>query len=153
MRMRTDIEHISCGLEAGICFRPSEVIGAEALIARREFDRPIVGPEQAIGWIAYRNLDNFRSLGKIDLRGKRYYGARYDSDYGTIRPEKELFEALVEGRIKGYRRFEEKIGNFRKWKELTLTDRMDLKSIWDASSIWFFRSQLNGGLAVSVRDF
>ena len=52
-------------------------------------------------------MENFRSLGKFDLRGKQYYGASYESDYSILRPEHELFVALVAGQIKGYRDGEE----------------------------------------------
>jgi hypothetical protein len=38
------------------------VIDAEAGIARNEFEQPVVGLEQALGWVAYQNTDNFRSL-------------------------------------------------------------------------------------------
>jgi hypothetical protein len=121
--------------ERSIYFKKDEVIRAEALLARGEF-RPFVGLEQAIGWSAYRNLQNFRSLGKLDLRGKRYYGASYDPDYETVSSEKELFEALAEGRIKGFR----KVGS--RWEELTLTNRIEARSIWDFSDVKFTRKSL-----------
>jgi hypothetical protein len=131
-------------LEAGIFFRPDEVIRAESLVAKNEFDPPAVGLEQAIGWIAYRSVENFRSLGKLDLRGKRYYGASYETDYSAKRPEKELFDALIGGRIKGYRKIEWKTKGYRKWEELTLTTLMEMASrpIWDFSGIRFFRINL-----------
>jgi hypothetical protein len=126
-----------------ILFRRDEVIEAERFIAKAEFDLPVVGREQAIGWIACRNVENFRSLAKNDLRGKQYHGAKYELDYSTVRPEKELLEALVAGRIKGYKRVEAKMGvGYREWKELTLTDRMDLQSVWDIPTIQFFRDNL-----------
>jgi hypothetical protein len=129
-------------LKAGIFFRPSDVRRAETLVARGEFDRPIIGLEQALGWIAYRNLEKFRSLGKFDLRGKRYYGASYDTDYDTILPDKELFDALAEGRIKGFRKIEGNRNSSRKWEELTLTTRIESRSIWDHYEILFFRMSL-----------
>lgn len=66
-------------------------------------------------------MENFRSLGKKDLRGRQYHGASYEADYSINRPEKELFDALVAGRIKGYRKIEDKIRGYRRWEELTLT--------------------------------
>jgi hypothetical protein len=119
-------------LKAGICFRQNDVVRAETLVARGEFDRPVVGPEQAVGWLAYRDVDSFRSLGRSDLRGKRYYGTSYEKDYVNLQLEKELFVALVEGKIKGYREGE----------VLTQKTRMKLKSIWEFSDLEFFRRDL-----------
>jgi hypothetical protein len=119
-------------LKASICFRQSDVVRAETLVARGEFDRPVVGPEQAVGWLAYRDVDSFRSLARSDLRGKRYYGASYEKDYVNLQPEKELFVALVEGKIKGY----------REGVVLTQRMRMRLKSIWELSDLEFFRRDL-----------
>ena len=119
-------------LKAGICFRQSDVVTAETLVARGEFDRPVVGPEQAVGWLAYRDLDSFRSLGRSDLRGKRYYGASYEKDYVNLELENKLFVALVEGKIKGY----------RSGVVLTQKTRMRLKSIWEFSDLEFFRMEL-----------
>jgi hypothetical protein len=121
--------------ERSIYFKKDDVIRAETLVARGEFD-PFVGLEQAIGWSAYRNLQNFRSLGKLDLRGKRYYGASYGLDYETVLPEKELFEAIVEWRIKGLRKVASR------WEELTLTNRIEARSIWDFSDVIFARKSL-----------
>jgi hypothetical protein len=129
-------------LKTGIVFRPSDVIRAETLVTRGEFDPPVVGLEEAIGWIAYRNAEHFRSLGKNDLRGKQYHGAIYEADYRTNRPEKELLDALVAGRIRGYRKFEGKIRGYGRWEELTLTTRIESRSIWDHSGIRFFRMNL-----------
>ena len=129
-------------LKSGIFFRQEEVIRAESLVAKKEFDPPVVGVEQAVGWIAYRNVENFRSLGKKDLRGRQYHGASYEADYSINRPEKELFDALVAGRIKGYRKIEDKIRGYRRWEELTLTTRMEANSIWDFSGVRFFRTHL-----------
>ena len=129
-------------LKSGIFFRPNEVIRAETIIAKQEFDRPIVGLEQAIGWIAYRNQDNFRSLGKFDLREKKYYGVSYESNYNTMQLEKELFDALVNGDIKGYRDalVAGRGGVYRK-EELELTTRMNMRTV-DFIDLVFFRKDL-----------
>jgi hypothetical protein len=92
----------------------------------------VVGPEQAVGWLAYRDVDSFRSLGRSDLRGKRYYGASYEKDYVNLQLEKELFVALVEGKIKGH----------REGVVLTQKTRMRLKSVWELPELEFFRRDL-----------
>jgi len=108
------------------------VIDAEAEIARNEFEQPVVGLEQALGWIAYQNTDNFRSLGQSDLIGKQYYNQLYDHDYRNLQADEKLFVTIVEGQLKGY----------REGAELTLRERMEMKSIWDATGVRFFRNDL-----------
>jgi hypothetical protein len=108
------------------------VIDAEAGIARNEFEQPVVGLEQALGWVAYQNTDNFRSLRQSDLKGKPYYNQLYVHDYRTLQPDDPLFASIIEGRLKGY----------RKGAELTLRERIEMKSLWDSSDVKFFRKDL-----------
>jgi hypothetical protein len=115
-----------------VFFQRKAVIKAETEIASREFDKPFVGLEQALGWVAYRNEKNFRSLSRADLAGKTYCGQRYEPDFGSSQPEKELFEFLVEGKIKGY----------RSGVELTLAERMKMTSVRDEIGVTFFRNDL-----------
>jgi hypothetical protein len=118
--------------EAQFFFQRAEVVEAETEIASREFEMPTVGLEQALGWVAYRSEENFRSLSQADLKGKTYCGQCYEPDFKNRQPEKELFEFLVDGKINGY----------RSGSELTLAERMKMTSVWDAVDVKFFRNEL-----------
>lgn len=114
------------------CIPREAVITAEAEIAKRELDDPAVGLEQALGWVAYQDEQIFRSLSRADIGGRTYYGQRYEHAFKVNRPAKKLFDALVEGRLRGY----------RKNIELKRPDRLKLNSIWDTQDVKFIRADL-----------
>jgi hypothetical protein len=119
-------------VEEEFFFRPEAVIKAETEIASREFETPFVGLEQALGWVAYRNEKVFRSLSQGDLEGRTYCGQSYERDYQASQPEKDLYDALVEGEIK----------SDRGGSELTLDERKKMNSVWDAVGMTFLRKDL-----------
>jgi hypothetical protein len=113
-------------------FSKENVIGAETRIAARDYDSPVWDLAQAIGWIAYQDRRTVRGLTEIDLRGKSYHGQRYKLDSAINDPERHLLGALVEGRLKGY----------LNGTELTVAERLALRSAWANPDVTFFRNQV-----------
>ena len=108
------------------------VINAETEISQSEIEPLIVGLTQAVGWAAYQKRDTFRSLSQEDVKGKAYYDQLYKPDFPFPFPDAMIYEALLEQKLKC----------FRRGIELTRPELMKLGSIWDASDIQFFRKDL-----------
>jgi hypothetical protein len=93
--------------ESDIYVHRERAIEAEKEVSQREFGRPDWGLEQALGWLAYRNANDFRSLGRAELKPPTYYGESYPPDFTNPHPEEALREALISGVLKGYLRGKE----------------------------------------------
>jgi hypothetical protein len=107
----------------------AEVIAAETEISRREFDRPVWAIEQVLGLLAYQSESECRSIGEADLSGRKYFEEEYKCDLKNPHPDKALFESIVQGGIKAYRNA----------KRLKKSERMEMKSVWDAADVTFSR--------------
>ena len=106
-------------------------IEAEKEVSQREFGRPDWGLEQALGWLAYGNDNDFRSLGRAELKPPTYYGESYPPDFTNPHPEEALREALINGVLKGY----------RAGGEVAQTEWLHMP-VWDAPDVKFRRDDV-----------
>jgi hypothetical protein len=79
-----------------------EVLGVEAELSAAEAERLVWKLQQALGWIAYRQDQRFRSLGRIDMRPPTFFGRSYKSDRVESRPLAALTEKLLSGEVRAY---------------------------------------------------
>jgi hypothetical protein len=107
------------------------VIEAEKEVSQRECGRPDWGLEQALGWLAYRNVIDFRSLGRAELNPPTYYGENYPPDFPNPQPVEALREALIGGVLKGY----------RPGGEVAQTEWLHM-AVWDAPDVKFRRDDV-----------
>jgi hypothetical protein len=94
-------------------------------VSQREFERPDWGLGQSLGWLAYRNAIDFRSLGRAELNPPTYYGENYPPHFPNPQPVEALTEALISGALKGYRRGEEVAQ--AEWLHMAVWDVPDVK--------------------------
>jgi len=86
-----------------IFVRREDVISAERRVSQIEYDQPDWNLGQALGWIAYRNRDSFRSLWETDLNPRpTFYGEVYSPDFVTSDPAGALKNGLLSEKLKGY---------------------------------------------------
>jgi hypothetical protein len=81
-----------------------QVISSEREIAHDEFNPQEWTIEQVVGWIAYQNELEFRSLGKVDLQPPKYLGVSYTTDFRNVNPDEILKGKLIAGKLVGYSR-------------------------------------------------
>ena len=105
---------------------------AEKEVSQREFGRPDWGLEQALGWLAYRNAKDFRSLGRAQLNPPTYYGENYPPDLTNPQPVEALSEALISGVLKGYDHSGKEVAR-AKWLHI---------GVWDAPGVKFLRDDV-----------
>jgi hypothetical protein len=107
-----------------------KVISTERDISQSEFNPQEWTIEQVVGWIAYQNEFEFRSLGKIDLQPPKYLGESYTTDFINLDPDKILKSKLIAGELVGYSGTE--AVPFSYWLE---------NDIWSAFEVRFRRDQ------------
>jgi hypothetical protein len=120
--------------EESILISREQAIQTERRISKDEYRNPIFGIKQAVGWIAYRSEDGFRSLGRADMEPLGYLDRSYAPDYPNRRPDEALFSLLASGKIKAYL----KAGG----EEFTRDMLLSSKSLWDAVGVVFLRDEL-----------
>ncbi len=79
-----------------------ETVRAEAELSAAEAERPVWKLEQALGWIAYRRDQSFRSLGRIDQQSPTFFGQSYKKDFVEPTPLATLRAALLSDRLHAY---------------------------------------------------
>ncbi len=118
--------------EGDIYVLREHAIEAEKEVSQREFGRPDWGLEQALGWLAYRNANDFRSLGRAELNPPTYYGENYPPDFPNPQPAEALREALISGALKGYGGLGKEVARAR-WLHM---------AVWDAPGVKFRRDDV-----------
>jgi hypothetical protein len=106
-------------------------IEAEREVSQRAFAQPDWGLEQALGWLAYQNEKDFRSLGAAELKPPTYFGEKYPPDFTNPQPVEALRQALISGVLKGY----------YMGKEVAPAEWLDM-AIWDAHGVIFRRDDV-----------
>jgi hypothetical protein len=121
-------------LEQGseILFPRAQVIDAETRISREEFEWGLWTIAQILGWLAYPNESQFRSLEQADLIGRSYQGLTYSHDFINDKLEARLLELLLSSRIKGY----------QDGKEIGVGEFTKIRTVWDLSDVMFVRSDV-----------
>jgi hypothetical protein len=79
-----------------------EALRAEAELSAAEAERLVWKLEQALGWIAYRTDQGFRSLGRIDLQSPTCFGRSYKRDFVEPPPLATLTAALLSDQLHAY---------------------------------------------------
>jgi hypothetical protein len=79
-----------------------EALRAEAELSAAEAERLVWRLEQALGWIAYRRDQSFRSLGRISLQPPTFFGRSYKRDFVEPPPLATLTSALLSGEVHAY---------------------------------------------------
>ena len=95
---RRDIEN----LDDLIFLEEAQVIAVEREIAQSEFNPQDWVIEQVVGWIAYLNKLEFRSLGRADLQPPKYLGESYATDFKNLNPDEILKSTLLSGKLVAY---------------------------------------------------
>ena len=121
------------GIELNSYFLRHQVVKAESKMTARELDIPLLGVNAALGWVAYQRRPHFRALDKGDVSGRRYRGQTYPNRFETDRPAQDLFDAIVEGRLKGY----------RDGVEVALAECRRMRSLWQMSNISVYRREIS----------
>jgi hypothetical protein len=119
-------------IEQNSYFLRHQVVDAESRMTAREFDTPLLGVNAALGWVAYQRRLIFRALDKGDVSGRRYGGQTYPNCFESDRPVQDLFDAVVEGRLKGY----------RDGVEVALAECRRMKSLWQLNNANVYRREL-----------
>jgi hypothetical protein len=68
----------------------------------REYQNPTWSVSQALGWLAYRNEDEFRSLEPRDLERRRFLLSKYPKDWSDADPIGVLTSGLLSGKLKAH---------------------------------------------------
>jgi hypothetical protein len=121
-------------LEEGseILFPRAQVIDAETKISREEFEWRLWTIAQIVGWLAYRNESQFRSLEQADLIGRAYHGLTYARDFENNNIESRLIDLLLISRVKGY----------QDGKEIGVGEFTRITTIWEISDVKFVRDDI-----------
>jgi hypothetical protein len=125
-------EIINSSLELNSYFLRHQVVEAESRMTARELDTPLLGVNAALGWVAYQRRTHFRALDKGDVSGRRYRGQTYPNCFESDRPVQDLFDAIVEGRLKGY----------RDGVEVALAECRRMRSLWQLNNVNVYRKDL-----------
>jgi hypothetical protein len=115
--------------ESEILFPRAQVIDAETRISREEFEWRLWTIAQIVGWLAYRNESQFRSLEQADLIGRAYHGLTYARDFENDIIDSRLAELLLSSRIKGY----------QDGKEIGVGEFTRITTVWELSDIKLVR--------------
>jgi hypothetical protein len=101
------------------------VIEIEQEISRSEYEGADWSLGQALGWFAYGDETNFRSLWAADLKpAPTYYGKSYASDFAIKDPALALKEVLIEHKLMGHRGGEIAASE---WLQMDVWDCPDVK--------------------------
>ena len=86
-----------------VVVRREDALKVEQDLCLREFKSPTWSVSQALGWLAYRNQDEFRSLQPRDLERRRFLWSEYPEDWSDPDPTGALTSALLAGKLKARR--------------------------------------------------
>lgn len=115
-----------------VFLRREDVILAEQKISQIEYEQPDWSLGQALGWVAYRRREAFRSLWETDLNPPpNYYGEAYSSGLVTDDPASALREALLSEKLIG------RVGG----ESLSPAKWLDL-DVWGVRRIKFLRTDV-----------
>jgi hypothetical protein len=79
-----------------------DALKVEQELCLREFQNPTWSGSQALGWLAYRNQDEFRSLEPRDLERRRFLLSEYPKDWSDADPIGVLTSGLLSGKLKAH---------------------------------------------------
>jgi hypothetical protein len=85
-----------------VVVRREDALRVEQELCRREFQSPTWSVSQALGWLAYRNQNEFRSLEPRDLVTRRFLLSEYPEDWSDPDPTSALTSALLSGKLKAH---------------------------------------------------
>lgn len=85
-----------------VVVRREDATRVEQDLCRREFQSPTWSISQALGWLAYRNQNEFRSLEPRDLERRRFLLSEYLKDWFDPDPIGALRSALLGGKLKAH---------------------------------------------------
>jgi hypothetical protein len=86
-----------------VVVRREDALRVERDLCLREFQKPTWSVSQALGWLAYRNQNEFRSLEPRDLERRRFLLSEYPKDWSDPDPIGALTSALLNGKLKAHR--------------------------------------------------
>ena len=85
-----------------VVVRREDALRVEQDLCLREFQSPTWSVSQALGWLAYRNQNEFRSLQPRDLVRRRFLLSEYPKDWSDPDPTSALTSALLSGKLKAH---------------------------------------------------
>ena len=112
-----------------VVVRREDALRVEHDLCLREFQSPTWSVSQALGWLAYRNQDEFRSLQPRDLERRRFLLSEYPEALSDPDPIGALTSALLTGKLKAHRDGHELTG-----LEIGATIHGGL---WSQKDLWF----------------
>jgi hypothetical protein len=86
-----------------VVVRREDALRVEQDLCLREFQKPTWSVAQTLGWLAYRNQNEFRSLEPRDLERRRFLLSEYPKDWSDPDPIGALTSALLNGKLKAHR--------------------------------------------------
>jgi hypothetical protein len=86
-----------------VVVRCEDALRVEQDLCLQEFRSPTWSVSQALGWLAYRKQDEFRSLEPRDLERRRFLLSEYPKDWSDPDPTGALTSALLAGKLKAHR--------------------------------------------------
>ena len=85
-----------------VVVRREDALRVEQDLCLREFQSPTWSVSQALGWLAYRNQNEFRSLQPRDLVRRRFLLSEYPKDWSDPDPTSALTSALLSEKLKAH---------------------------------------------------
>jgi hypothetical protein len=112
-----------------VVVRREDTLRVEQDLCLREFQRPTWSVSQALGWLAYRNQNEFRSLEPRDLERRRFLASEYPKDWSDPDPTGALTSVLLGGKLKAH----------LERHELTELEigAMIHEGLWSHKELWF----------------
>jgi hypothetical protein len=86
-----------------VVVRREDALRVDQDLCLREFQSPTWSVSQALGWLAYRNQNEFRSLQPRDVERRRFLASEYPKDWSDPDPTGALTSALLSGKLKARR--------------------------------------------------
>ena len=83
-----------------VAVQREDALRVERDLRLQEFQNPTWSISQALGWFAYRDQDEFRSLEPRDLQRRRFLASEYPKDWPDPDPIGALTSALLDGKLK-----------------------------------------------------
>jgi hypothetical protein len=112
-----------------VVVRREDALKVERVLCLREFQNPTWSISQALGWLAYCDLDEFRSLEPRDLERRQFLASEYPIDWSDPDPIGALTSALLAGKLKAHR-------DRHELTELEIGDIIH-KGLWTHKDLWF----------------
>ena len=112
-----------------VVVRREDALKVERVLCLREFQNPTWSISQALGWLAYCDQDQFRSLGPKDLEPRQFLASEYPKDWSDPDPIGALTSALLKGKLKAHR-------DLHELTELEIGEIIH-KDLWTHKDLWF----------------